>query len=538
MKNTVNMPYLNLITTALLTFFVITPCNGMDNQSLQKSDTRQKETETIEIKVKHEKTESHSSAISHDQKKSVEIKSTFETFDDWYDACKNIQSKYDSFGGYNYKNTPPSLQEFKKVLEEFLNLMAKDTHFVNKDSWVENKDTEKNVTALSKAQEPIMLPFVQKLKLPETAELAFLGDIHGDIDALLNYLKGLQKEGHMDKNNGFKIKNKNLHLIFLGDYTNHGRYGTEVLYTLMRLKIANPSQVLLLRGNHEDIEYNNTWGLVEQFQLKFTDSTNSNDAYKLMCHLYDFLPVALYVGTGTDYILCCHGAIELGFNPKALLQHKADKAFAWLESLETLSKNAETLRANLQGEEEYYSPVTWLESLNESNELKTNKEYFLPDEKNESYQYKRDTFKKFEDEIKKFYLALSSCTDGRQTNGFVLNHFHHNGNKYRIGLSDANDDSLTFDKCKRVLSLSRNVTKKILSYYSEENANIHGVFCAQESDFTSMKNDKKNVNKLWGSETGDNNDTLWPGIVCGFSTKHPLAILIFGKTFKDWKTNF
>ena len=39
-------------------------------------------------------------------------------------------------------------------------------------------------------------------------------------------------------------------MIFLGDYGDRGANSIEVYYTILKLKIAFPRQVILLRGNH------------------------------------------------------------------------------------------------------------------------------------------------------------------------------------------------------------------------------------------------------------------------------------------------
>ena len=75
-------------------------------------------------------------------------------------------------------------------------------------------------------------PFAEKLVLPCDAVAVVLGDLHGDIRSLLRVLDELQRQKTLD---GFKLRDAKHHLIFLGDYTDRGHYGTEVLYTLLRL---------------------------------------------------------------------------------------------------------------------------------------------------------------------------------------------------------------------------------------------------------------------------------------------------------------
>ena len=109
-------------------------------------------------------------------------------------------------------------------------------------------------------------------------------------------------------------------MFFLGDFVDRGYYGVEVTYVLMRLKIANPDKVFLVRGNHEDVAINAQYhgkGFKGELDYKFANNT-------LICTWYDLLPAAIYLGSAThsgchDYVLCCHGGLEAGFDPRMLL---------------------------------------------------------------------------------------------------------------------------------------------------------------------------------------------------------------------------
>lgn len=66
--------------------------------------------------------------------------------------------------------------------------------------------------------------------------LAFVGDVHGNIEALHGILDALAATAQM-------------HLVFLGDYVNKGTHSAEVLELLLEKQRAG--EVTLLAGNHE-----------------------------------------------------------------------------------------------------------------------------------------------------------------------------------------------------------------------------------------------------------------------------------------------
>ncbi len=196
-----------------------------------------------------------------------------------------------------------------------------------------------------------IVPFVQRKMVAPDARIITVGDLHGGIQTLINILLTLLAEDVLDNN--FKIVDPNVHLVFLGDYVDRGPYGVEVIYTLARLKLANPDQVVVLRGNHEDVGMNAAdpgsdeinfedelefkFGHPAQRWLEFVDE-----------HFYKQLPLACYFGNGHQWIQFCHGGIDPHYNPQAFLHdpdaakqyglvydfNNADDGLVWLRALD------------------------------------------------------------------------------------------------------------------------------------------------------------------------------------------------------------
>lgn len=178
----------------------------------------------------------------------------------------------------------------------------------------------------------IFQPYSQRLVVEPNSTIIFFGDLHGCAHSLIRILLKLNSDGILS--NSFKIQRDKTYIVFLGDYVDRGLYGVEILHLLMRLKLANPQKVLIVRGNHED------YGLALGFSKKYMGREPKEDAPSFLDELdrkfgatcqdetliyrfYDMLPVALYLGTRsnghTNFIQCCHGGLELGYNPQKLL---------------------------------------------------------------------------------------------------------------------------------------------------------------------------------------------------------------------------
>lgn len=140
---------------------------------------------------------------------------------------------------------------------------------------------------------------------PDADPVLLIGDIHGDLEAL---------EFVLEKRDEMGIE----HILFLGDYVDRGPKGVEVLLELFRLKLREPENVLLLRGNHETVEMNLYYGFFqetgfdEQFLQKITRT-------------FELMPVAAVLRGGT---FCVHGGLP-GPEPLENITKKEPFSYLW-----------------------------------------------------------------------------------------------------------------------------------------------------------------------------------------------------------------
>ena len=122
------------------------------------------------------------------------------------------------------------------------------------------------------------------VKLEPLGEALVIGDVHGDLESLIAILKS---SGFMQK----LAASKDATLVFLGDYGDRGARSTEVYYTILKLKLAFPEQVILLRGNHEGPEdlMASPHDLPMQFQFRFKEDGRAvySKVRKLFACLYN-----------------------------------------------------------------------------------------------------------------------------------------------------------------------------------------------------------------------------------------------------------
>ncbi len=281
------------------------------------------------------------------------------TFDAWAKKIHTLKERPVQYSTLPHKKAYQKnilmLPHFMETLQQAVDAIAKDS---NKDAhWLNKRSVPCQFPEIFQLQRPhkepienvenyLFKPWAQRLWLTPGSSVVFFGDIHGSIHSLIRDLEKLKSLGYLDNN--FKIVKKNSYIIFLGDYIDRGIYGVEVMYTLARLKIANPHHVIIIRGNHEDYvlapvfrlshakaeEKDMAPSLIDELKYKFDMSVKDSIA---IFRFYETLPVVLYLGSGTathhDYMQCCHGGLEIGYDPYQLLHASPEIRFQLIEKL-------------------------------------------------------------------------------------------------------------------------------------------------------------------------------------------------------------
>jgi hypothetical protein len=178
------------------------------------------------------------------------------------------------------------------------------------------------------------------IDIPLTKPVVFVGDVHGDSATTLEVLKNFPTPG--------------FRRVFLGDYVDRSIRplgSLETLSLILAEKIENPSDNVLLRGNHEfEPVYlsgtNNDFGA----ELRRTDIGNIElkDIHASFRTLFSQFP---YVATTSNGILALHGGLpevetleELKMIPKGIHQDTLNPIISqtvWNEHL-TSSQSSES----------------------------------------------------------------------------------------------------------------------------------------------------------------------------------------------------
>jgi len=128
-----------------------------------------------------------------------------------------------------------------------------------------------------------------ELNAEKDEEIFVLGDIHGNLESLMDLIDIINKQDPK-------------YVIFLGDIVDRGQFQLECFIIVLSLKILYPNKYFLLKGNHETLEMNKYYGFYDVYMMEF----NQYSQFDEIISLYNRLPICIIVN---DSILCLHGGI-------------------------------------------------------------------------------------------------------------------------------------------------------------------------------------------------------------------------------------
>lgn len=160
-----------------------------------------------------------------------------------------------------------------------------------------------------------------------------IGDLHGSSKSVRMLMKALIHNNILDEN--LRL-NPRYYLVCTGDYVDRCCHGGEVWNMIIHLKISNPTQVFLLKGNHESLAMEKNSEFFKEVE-RISYGHTSTEQYQILEDLFSPLAHALLLGTEPTeheaknspyrFLLFCHGGIDqsVSFHQalrKAITAHK------------------------------------------------------------------------------------------------------------------------------------------------------------------------------------------------------------------------
>jgi len=117
-------------------------------------------------------------------------------------------------------------------------------------------------------------------------DVLIIGDTHGFMRSTISIIRPFLEQ---------KVQS----LLFLGDYVDRGPHSLANFLLILGLRLAWPERVMILRGNHEDLNLNARFGFREELRTYYPDMQILEKVESLIDEIYEYLSLAAITPYGT-----------------------------------------------------------------------------------------------------------------------------------------------------------------------------------------------------------------------------------------------
>lgn len=133
-----------------------------------------------------------------------------------------------------------------------------------------------------------------KMTTSDKSRFIIWGDVHGALHSFVRTLVELKSRSIIDDN--LKIINDDYYFVFLGDVTDRSPYTVKTLQLILHLMAVNEQRVIYLRGNHEDKNMWQEYGLGRELAIRARHLSSEKIPFTTSINrFFKTLPYALYL---------------------------------------------------------------------------------------------------------------------------------------------------------------------------------------------------------------------------------------------------
>lgn len=300
-----------------------------------------------------------------------------EEFEDFFGYKEEELDEIEEIGGFennnNFEWNFPTLEELINKFNRHWNDDLKIYEGISFNQFDFNELLQHHNKIFARSVTPNDFGFIEKKDLQEETKIFVRADLHGDLKSLMENMITLQAKGLLDEK--FKCL-PNVQLVFLGDYEDRGNHTIEVLRLLITLRLENPQQVNLIRGNHENLKMNECmYGRYDKHFKMFIGGCYRLENRKNLSEFYETLPLTVYMSQangpeGRQYIHFTHGLFELAFDPQELLNSPQSYHYCIVPKVIHISQRIKQIQAKLINGTDYRQLLVNMNDKQERRQIK------------------------------------------------------------------------------------------------------------------------------------------------------------------------